>query len=132
MLINVLNHTLDIGVGELQEIRAQLEIGRLRLLGVVGEARLPQFPDVPTVREQGIDVAVRKFRGFAGPKGMSPEIIAAWEAAVPKLLEDPVYRKLYTDNSLQPGFMPHEEYVAFMRDFGGLTQTFLKQSGVIR
>jgi tripartite-type tricarboxylate transporter receptor subunit TctC len=132
MLINVLNHTLDMGVGELQEIRAQLEIKRLRLLGVVGEARLPQFPDVPTVREQGIDLAVRKFRGFAGPKGMSPAIIAAWEAAIPKLLDDPAYRKLYTDNSLQPGFMPHEEYVAFMRDFGGLTQTFLKQSGVIR
>lgn len=132
MLINVLNHTLDMGVGELQEIRAQLEIGRLRLLGVVGEARLPQFPDVPTVQEQGIDLAVRKFRGFAGPKGMSRDVIAAWETAVPKLLEDPAYRTLYTDNSLQPGFMPHDAYVLFMREFGDQTAAFLRQSGVIR
>ncbi len=132
MLINVLNHTLDIGVGELQEIRAQLDVGRLRLLAVVGEERLPQFPDVPTVKEQGIDLAVRKFRGLAGPKGMPPEAIAAWEAAIPKLLDDPAYRKLYTDNSLQPGFMPHAEYVAFMRDFGAQTEAFLKQSGVIQ
>jgi tripartite-type tricarboxylate transporter receptor subunit TctC len=132
MLINVLNHTLDMGVGELQEIRAQLEIGRLRLLGIVGEARLPQFPDVPTVKEQGVDLAVRKFRGLAGPKGLSAEVIAAWEAAIPKLLEDPAYRKLYTDNSLQPGFMPHAEYGAFMREFGAETEAFLKQSGVVR
>ena len=132
MLINVLNHTLDMGVGELQEIRAQLEIGRLRLLGVVGEERLPQFPDVPTVREQGIDLAVRKFRGLAGPKGMSTEAIAAWESAIPKLLDDPAYKKLYTDNSLQPGYMPHLEYVAFMREFGAQTEAFLKQSGVIQ
>jgi tripartite-type tricarboxylate transporter receptor subunit TctC len=132
MLINVLNHTLDMGVGELQEIRAQLDVGRVRLLGVVGETRLPQFPDVPTVKEQGIDLAVRKFRGLAGPRGMSPEVIAAWEAAIPKLLDDPAYRKLYTDNSLQPGFMPHAEYVAFMRDFGAQTEAFLKQSGVIQ
>jgi putative tricarboxylic transport membrane protein len=132
MLINVLNHTLDMGVGELQEIRPQLDAGRLRLLGIVGEERLPQFPDVPTVREQGIDLAVRKFRGLAGPKGMSADVIAAWEAAIPKLLEDPAYRTLYMDNSLQPGFMPHAEYAAFMREFGEETEAFLKQSGVIR
>jgi len=132
MLINVLNHTLDMGVGELQEIRTQLEIGRLRLIAVVGEERLPQFPDVATVKEQGIDLAVRKFRGLAGPKGMSAEVIAAWEAAIPKVLDDPAYRKLYTDNSLQPGFMPHAEYVTFMREFGARTEAFLKQSGVIQ
>jgi tripartite-type tricarboxylate transporter receptor subunit TctC len=131
MLLNVLNHTLDMGVGELQEIRAQLDAGRLRLLAVVGEARLPQFADVPTVREEGIDLAVRKFRGLAGPKGMSRETIAAWESAIPKLLEDPAYREVYTANSLQPGFMPHDEYVRFMTEFGKQTETFLQDTGVI-
>jgi len=132
MLINVLNHTLDVGVGELQEIRGQLQIGRLRLLAIVSDERLALFPDVPTLKEQGIDLAVRKFRGLAGPKGMSAEVIAAWEAAIPKLLDDAAYKKLYTDNSLQPGFMPHEDYVAFMRAFGTETEAFLKQSGVIQ
>ncbi|MBI3049225.1 MAG: tripartite tricarboxylate transporter substrate binding protein [Acidobacteria bacterium] len=132
MLINVLNHTLDMGVGELQEIRAQLDAGRLRLLAIVGDERLPQFPDVATLEEQGIALAVRKFRGLAGPKGLPADVIAAWEAAIPKLLDDPTYRQLYTDNSLQPGFMPHAEYAAFMRAFGAETEAFLKQSGVIQ
>ncbi|MBI4885671.1 MAG: tripartite tricarboxylate transporter substrate binding protein [Acidobacteria bacterium] len=132
MLINVLNQTLDMGIGELQEIRGQLDAGRVRLLAVVGDERLMQFPDVGTVKEQGIDLSVRKFRGLAGPKGMPREIVAAWEAAVPKLLADPAYRQLYTRNNLQPGFIPHAEYVKFMSDFGGQTQAFLKQSGVIR
>jgi len=131
MLINVLNHTLDMGVGELQEIRAQLDAGRLRLLAVVGDDRLPQFPDVGTVREQGIDLAVRKFRGLAGPKGMPPDVIAAWDAAIPKLLDDPAYRKVYTENSLQPGFIPHAEYVGFMDTFGKDTEAFLRDAGVI-
>lgn len=132
MLINVLNHTLDMGVGELQEIRPQLDAGRLRLLAVVGDERLSQFPDVATVREQGIDLAVRKFRGLAGPKGMPPDVIALWESAIPKLLDDPAYRKRYMDNSLQPGFMPHAEYVEFMNAFGWQTEAFLKGSGVIQ
>jgi putative tricarboxylic transport membrane protein len=132
MLINVLNHTLDMGVGELQEISAQLDAKKLRLLAVVGDARLPQYPDVKTVKEQGVDLSVRKFRGLAGPKGTSREVIAAWEAAVPKLLADPKYKALYTRNGLQPGFIPHAEYVKFMSEFGTQTEAFLKESGVIR
>ena len=132
MLINVLNHTLDMGVGELQEIGAQLDARKLRLLAVVGDARLPQFPDVRTAREQGIDLSVRKFRGLAGPKGTPPAVIAAWEAAVPKLLADPKYKAIYTKNGLQPGFIPHAEYVTFMSEFGSQTEAFLKESGVIR
>ena len=132
MLINVLNQTLDMGVGELQEIRTQLEAGRVRLLGVAGDARLSQFPSVPTLREQGIDLSVRKFRGLAGPKGTPPGVIAALEAAVPTLLADPAYMQVYTRNGLLPGFMPHGEYVAFMNEFGLETQAFLKESGVIQ
>ncbi|HVH28311.1 MAG TPA: tripartite tricarboxylate transporter substrate binding protein [Vicinamibacterales bacterium] len=132
MLINVLNHTLDMGIGELQEIRAQLDAGAIRLLAVVGDDRLPQFPDLPTVKEQGIDLSVRKFRGLAGPRGLPPEVIAAWEAAVPTLLDDPAYKQLYTANGLQPGFIPHAEYVRFMNEFGQDTEAFLKGSGVIK
>jgi tripartite-type tricarboxylate transporter receptor subunit TctC len=131
MLINVLNHTLDMGVGELQEIGPQLAAGRVRVLAVVGEERLPQFPDVPTLREEGIDLAVRKFRGLAGAKGTPPEVIAQWEAAVPRLLEDPEYKKIYVANSLQPGFIPHADYVGFMAKFGKETEAFYKQAGVI-
>ena len=129
MLINVLNHTLDMGVGELQEIGAQLEAGKLRVLAVVGEERIAQHPDVPTVKEQGIDLSVRKFRGLAGPKGTDAATVAALDAAVPKLLEDPVYKAIYTRNGLQPGFIPSSEYGAFIAEFGRQTEAFLKESG---
>jgi tripartite-type tricarboxylate transporter receptor subunit TctC len=132
MLINVLNHTLDMGVGELQEMRGQLDAGKIRLLGVVGDERMTQFPDVQTVREQGIDLSVRKFRGLAGPKGLPRDLVTRWETAVRTLLEDPEYKKLYLADGLQPGFMPHDEYVAFMSTFGSDTASFLKESGVIR
>jgi tripartite-type tricarboxylate transporter receptor subunit TctC len=132
MLINVLNHTLDMGVGELQEIRAQLDAGKLRLLAVAGDQRLPQLPELATVREQGLDVSVRKFRGLAGPKGTPPEFIARLEAAIPRLLEDPEYKKHYLANSLLPGFIPHAEYVRFIEGFGREAAGFLKESGVIQ
>jgi putative tricarboxylic transport membrane protein len=131
MLINVLNHTLDMGIGELQEIRAQLDAGAIRLLAVVGDERLSLFPDLKTAEEQGIDLSVRKFRGLAGPKGTPPGVIAAWEAAIPRLLEDPDYKRIYSANSLEPGFIAHAEYVRFMNEFGRDTETFLRESRVI-
>ncbi|MGE3844125.1 MAG: tripartite tricarboxylate transporter substrate binding protein [Vicinamibacterales bacterium] len=132
MMLNVLNGTLDMGIGELQELRGQLEAGNIRLLAVIGDERLTQLPEVPTAREQGVDLAVRKFRGVAGPKGTPPDVIAEWERAVPQLLADAAYQKIYLANNLQPGFMPHEDYVKFIDGFGRETIQFLKQSGVIQ
>ncbi|MEQ1759258.1 MAG: tripartite tricarboxylate transporter substrate binding protein [Vicinamibacterales bacterium] len=132
MLINVLNQTLDMGIGELQELRPQLDARRLRVLAIVGDSALPALPGVKTVKEQGIDLSVRKFRGLAGPKNTPPAVIAALEAAIPKLLADPQYKAVYTANSLQPGFLPHAEYVRFMNEFVRQTEGFLKESGAIR
>ena len=132
MQINVLNHTLDIGVGEVEEIRAQLDAGKLRMLAVVGDNHLDQFPDLKTAKEQGVDVSALKFRGLAGPKDTPPAVIAAWEAAIPKLLEDPKYKKIWTENNLQEGFMKHDDYVKFIAQFGTDTEAFLKESGVIQ
>src|SRR5688572_6277738 len=132
MLINVLNHTLDMGIGELQEIRAQLDARKVRLLAVAGDSRLPSFPDVRTLKEQGIDLAVRKFRGLAGPRNTPAVAIAALEAAIPRLLADPKYKQIYTANGLQPGFMPHAEYVAFLNEFARQAEGFLRESGAIK
>jgi hypothetical protein len=70
-----------------------------------------------------------------GPAAHIGEIV---KVAIPRprsretLLDDPEYKKLYIEDGLQPGFMPHDQYVAFMNEFGNETAAFLKQSGVIR
>ncbi|MFI5217825.1 MAG: tripartite tricarboxylate transporter substrate binding protein, partial [Candidatus Limnocylindria bacterium] len=56
---------LDLVACSLPEAQALLSSGRIRSLGVMGEARLPQFPDVPTFREQGVDWTMGAFRALA-------------------------------------------------------------------
>jgi tripartite-type tricarboxylate transporter receptor subunit TctC len=91
LLINVLNGTLDVGVGEIQELRGQIDAGEVKLLASYTAERLDTFPDLLTAREQGVDLVVDKFRGLAGPQGLPEDIIAAWETAIPILLEDPEF-----------------------------------------
>ncbi len=132
LMINVLNGTLDIGVGEIQELRSQLEGNKIRLLATFNADRLEGYPQVPTVKESGYDVVLKKFRGLAGPKGLPPEIIAIWEKAVPQLLADPAYRKVYGAESLVADFVPHAAYVKFIDEFGKASESFLKESGVLK
>ena len=73
MMLNVLNGTLDIGIGEIQELRSQLDAGKITLLATFNPERIAEKPDVPTVKELGYDVSLVKFRGLAGPKGV-PEV----------------------------------------------------------
>jgi putative tricarboxylic transport membrane protein len=130
LALNVLNGTLDIGVGEAIELESLLEAGQLRLLAVFSDERSTLYPDLPTVRESGYDVVVRKFRGFAGPKGLPPDIIAAWERGIEALLANAEYRS--ASATLAPAFMPHAEYVRFIDEFAAQTEAYLRETGMLR
>ena len=132
MMINVLNGTLDMGIGEIDEIRAQLEGKKVRVLATFNPTRIPGYPAVPTVSELGYNVVVQKFRGLAGPKGLPPAIVKTWEDAIRKVLADPEFRKSYGEENLVPNFMPHDQYEPFIDKFAADSTNFLKTSGVIR
>jgi tripartite-type tricarboxylate transporter receptor subunit TctC len=112
--IKILNGTLELGVGEIDELKAQLAGGTVRVLATFGSERFPSLPDVPTVKEAGYDVELEKFRGLAGPKGLSPDVIRIWNEAAQKVLADPEYRERYMAGNLKASFMPHEEFVPFI------------------
>lgn len=132
MMINVLNGTLDIGVGEYQELRAQLAAGKVRVLATFTAERIPAFPNIPTLKELGYDVSLEKFRGFAVPKGMPTEIIRIWESVIPLVLADPEFQKLYAAEALIPSYIPYSVYGAFTERFAQDAAAFLRRSGVIR
>ena len=131
-MINVLNGTLDVAIGELQELRSQLEGKKVRPLAVITEQRVGQLPDVPTAKESGVDMVVRKFRGLAGPKNLPETVIKAWEQAIPRLLEQPEYKKMYEAANLVPAFMPHAEYAPFTAKFAEEQKTYLAEVGIIK
>lgn len=130
LLINVLNSTLHIGVGEIQEIQSQLLSGDLRLLATLSEERVAAFPDVPTVTEFGYSVSFRKFRGIAGPKGLPQDVLDYWQKAFKELLDTPAFQDAYESKSLEPYFMGTEDYKVFISDFALEARTFLIDSGL--
>jgi tripartite-type tricarboxylate transporter receptor subunit TctC len=67
-----------------QSIAAVAELvraGRMRALAITSEARIPAFPDVPTLRELGVDLVTEGWFGLVAPTGTAPEAISVLERA---------------------------------------------------
>ena len=131
-MIGVLNGTYDLGIGELQELRSQLEARKIRLLATLTPERLPGLAQLPTAKEQGIDLAVTKFRGLAGPKNLPPAVLAAWARGIEAVLADPAYRREYERDGLVPAFMAHEQAGEFTAGFAAELAASLRNLGIIR
>ncbi len=131
-MIGVLNGTYDIGVGEMQEIQGQLEAGKIRLLATLSETRIESLPQLPTAKEQGLNVVVRKFRGLAAPKGMPDNVAKAWEDAVKKALALPAYKAEYTKEHLTPMVLGREAARRFTADVAAETTLSFKELGIIK
>jgi len=86
----------------------------VRVLGLMSENRLSFAPDLPTFREQGLDVVVPITRGFGFPKATPPEIVARWTEALRKVAQDPEYRAVAERESLLVNFRDPAAYRAYV------------------
>lgn len=78
-----------------------VQAGQLRLLAVFTAERAKRFPDVPTVKELGIDVVVDSPGGLIGPKGMDPAVVAVLADAFRAAAQEPEHVK-FLENMDQP------------------------------
>jgi tripartite-type tricarboxylate transporter receptor subunit TctC len=65
--------------------------GAVRIIGIFADARNPAIPEVPTVKEQGFDVAPTSFGGLYGPAGLPDDIKSTLEKACKTAAERPIY-----------------------------------------
>jgi tripartite-type tricarboxylate transporter receptor subunit TctC len=87
--------------------------GRFRLLVTWGAARTRNWPEVPTLRDIGIDMVSNSPFGIAGPKGMDPNIIKALHDAFKKGLEEPSYAEAMARLDQEQFYLSSEDYRKF-------------------
>jgi tripartite-type tricarboxylate transporter receptor subunit TctC len=84
--------------------------GNVRLLAAMIPARDPALPDVPTAREQGIDVSLEAWRGIAVPRGTPPQVVAALENAIRQTAESQEFARSAEKLGVRPAFMPAAQF----------------------
>jgi tripartite-type tricarboxylate transporter receptor subunit TctC len=84
---------IDLDFDIVAPMKAMREAGKLRVLGIASAERVALYPDLPTMREQGVDLAIHSWHGVFAPKGTPPAILAALEGA----LERVAHRREFVD-----------------------------------
>jgi tripartite-type tricarboxylate transporter receptor subunit TctC len=103
----------------------QVEAGKLRVLNTWGEKRLDKFPDVPTLKELGIDIVQNSPFGIGAPKGTPPEVVKKLHDAFKQAMEEPSYVAALGRYDMLPNYMSSETYTKFAQD------TFMREKALI-
>ena len=76
--------------------------GKARIIAVTGPQRDPQVPDVPTLKESGVNMEATAWFAMYGPAGMKGEALTKLETAMMKLVRDPAMK----DKLIKLGYEP--------------------------
>ncbi|MFT3718055.1 Bug family tripartite tricarboxylate transporter substrate binding protein [Pseudorhodoferax sp.] len=96
----ILGNQVEGGFATTGEAGTYVKTGKFRLLGVMAPERLKEFPDVPTFKEQGVDLQLGTWRALAAPKGTPPAVIAKLKEVVAKVVQEPRYQQFFTQQYL--------------------------------
>jgi tripartite-type tricarboxylate transporter receptor subunit TctC len=90
--------------------------GKMRMLAVATEKRLPQFPDVPTFRELGFNWVDGAYRGIGVPKSTSPAVRQQVSDMMDAINKDPELRKRMFEGGFEVTDITLEMMPAFMKE----------------
>ncbi|NNC23557.1 tripartite tricarboxylate transporter substrate binding protein [Salinisphaera sp. USBA-960] len=114
-LTQVVGGQVDAFTGDISETTGFMESGDVRVLAVLSKERLPKpFDNIPTAREQGIDVLGPNWRGFYMPKGASDAAKQYWTQAIDELYRSDAWKEVMKKNGLMPfhpGSKKFDDYV---------------------
>jgi tripartite-type tricarboxylate transporter receptor subunit TctC len=91
-------------------LSAPVKQGQVRLLAALIPNRDPALPDVPTAREQGIDVSLEAWRGIAVPRGTPRAVIGTLEEAIRRTVGSPEFQKSAENVGVRPAFLPAAQF----------------------
>ena len=90
--------------------------GKMRMLAIATEKRSPQFPDVPTFKELGINWVDGAYRGIAVPKSTPPEVRKMVSDMMDGINKDPDLRKRMTEGGFEVTDISLEQIPAFVKE----------------
>lgn len=112
------------------EVDAQVKAGKLRVLGVASETRAKALPDVPTMKEQGIDLVLGTWRGLAVPKGTPAPVVKILHDAFKKGMEDKAFVDYMDKAGLGLGYLSGEAFKASMKAEEASFGTLIEKLGL--
>src|SRR5215510_4141467 len=116
-LADVISGIITMNFSSLPPAVSQIKGGNLKALAVTGDKRVKSLPDVPTLKEQGIDVVVTSWQGLFAPAKTPADILDKIEKATKEGMKNPKWEEaLARDGLEQPPERTRAEFTKFVKD----------------
>jgi putative tricarboxylic transport membrane protein len=113
------------GINGLNEMIAFIKAGRLRAIAISSEKRVPGV-DIPTFKEQGVDVALANWRGVVAAPGITADQRASLTSLVDKMHKAKQWKDVLDMYQSGPAFEK------FLKEENGRAQEVLKSIGLVK
>ena len=122
----ILGGNVTVGGSGYSEFQQYIESGKMRPIAVTSGQRLPGI-NIPTLKEQGIDVEIGNWRGVFGAAGISAPERAALTEMVVKATKSAAWTEALTKNNWTPALLTGKAFDEFVdRDFSALRATMVR------
>ena len=119
--------------GDISEVVGFINSGDVRVLAVLTEDRLPgEFGNIPTAREQGIDVVAGNWRGLYVPKDISDEEYARWSNALQAVADSDEWAEAMSANGLTAFNFVGDDFQIYVSNLMGEIADLSREIGVIQ
>ncbi|MBI2187091.1 MAG: tripartite tricarboxylate transporter TctB family protein [Acidobacteria bacterium] len=124
----ILGGQVSVGINGLAEFAAQIEAGTVRVLGISSAERLSGL-EVPTLREQGIDIEFENWRAVVAPPGLTPDDRRRLEATVDAMVRSDAWRETLERFRWIDRYLAREPFVEFLAAEEARVQDILTRLG---
>ncbi len=130
-LAAILGGKVTAGISGYGEYEGQIKSGRLRAVGVTSPERLPGA-DVPTFKEQGIDLVITNWRAVVAPPGITAEQKKALSEAIEKMAKSAAWKDILKQKGWADAYLPADTFAKFLKDEQARVNDVLKSVGLVK
>jgi len=123
---------IDLAVSNPGEALELAKANKVRLLGVYSEKRLLGAPDVPTLKEQGLDATYVQNRGLVAPAGIPEDARKTIEVAFQKYMKSDTFKKYVVENMLSEAWMDGPTFGKWLDKEHARYSELLKEMGLLK
>ena len=101
----LLGGQVDAAFGAYEEMKPMIDAGRVRPLALFSRSRLPALPNVPTMMEVGVPVALDNMKGLMAPAGLPPHIHRYLHDSFRKAMQTELWKDYVAKSGLTQDYM---------------------------
>ncbi|HMQ39778.1 MAG TPA: tripartite tricarboxylate transporter substrate-binding protein [Paracoccus sp. (in: a-proteobacteria)] len=118
--------------GDLSEITGFIKAGDVRALAVLSDERIAGFDDIPTAKEQGVDITAMNWRGIYVPKGISDEDYNKWVDWLKQVGASEQWQQAMAENGLAPYDIFGADFETFVAENVTEIEGIAKEIGLLQ